>query len=73
MGPNGVHGPPVVLSDEDQQVLAHLASGLSNPAAARKLNISERTLQRRIRDICDRIGVQTPVQAVAWAARRQLI
>jgi DNA-binding NarL/FixJ family response regulator len=40
---------------------------------AHALNTSERTIQRRTRDLCDRIGVRTTVEAVAWAARRQLI
>ena len=62
-----------VLSDEDQRVLALLASGLPNSTVARTLNTSSRTLQRRIRDVCDRLGVHTAVEAVAWAARRQLI
>ena len=61
------------LHDEDLRVLALVAAGLSTPAVAHRLNTSPRTLQRRIRDLRDRIGVRTTVEAVAWAARRQLI
>ncbi|YCK33638.1 hypothetical protein ACNF49_05950 [Actinomadura sp. ATCC 39365] len=39
----------------------------------RRLDISGRTVRRRLRGICDRIGVATAIEAVAWAARRQLI
>lgn len=61
------------LSHDDLHLLALLASGLPSPAVARTLNTSSRTLRRRIRCICDQIGVQTLVEAIAWAARRRLI
>jgi S-DNA-T family DNA segregation ATPase FtsK/SpoIIIE len=41
--------------------------------AARHLELSARTLRRRLRDICDRIGVSTPIEAVVWAARHDYI
>lgn len=63
----------VALDQDDLRLLAALAAGLSTPAVARRLNTSSRTVQRRSRDLCDRIGVRTPVEAVAWAARRRLI
>lgn len=61
------------LDDEDLRLLSLVATGLPTVVVARTLNTSPRTLQRRIREICDRIGVNTTVEAVAWAARRQLI
>lgn len=61
------------LSGEDVALLALLARGLSSEAVARRLNLSERTVRRRTRVICDRIGVSTTVEAVAWAARRHLV
>lgn len=42
-------------------------------SVARRLSTSSRTLRRRIRVLCDRIGVRTPLQAAVWAARRGLI
>ncbi|WP_091342014.1 LuxR C-terminal-related transcriptional regulator [Micromonospora rhizosphaerae] len=61
------------LSKEDVALLALLARGLSLDAVARRLEMSERTVRRRTRTICDRLGVSTPIEAVVWAARRHLI
>lgn len=61
------------LVEEDIRLLALLASGLTADAAARELGVSTRTLRRRCRDLCDRLDVHTPVEAVAWAAKRGLI
>ncbi|HKC29287.1 MAG TPA: LuxR C-terminal-related transcriptional regulator [Jatrophihabitans sp.] len=68
--PTGAHQ---CLDDDDLRLLALLAEGLPTLAVARALNTSPRTLQRRTREVCDRIGVRSTVEAVAWAARRQLI
>ncbi len=61
------------LSNDDVALLALLASGLPAEAVARRLGLSERTVRRRIRLICDRLGVTTTVEAVVWAARRRLV
>jgi DNA-binding NarL/FixJ family response regulator len=61
------------LSNDDVALLALLARGLSLEAVARRLEMSERTVRRRTRTICDRLGVSTPIEAVVWAARRHLI
>lgn len=69
----GTTGAHECLGEDDVRLLSLLADGLPTQAVARSLNTSPRTLQRRTRELCDRIGVRTPVEAVAWAARRQLI
>ncbi|GAA4228065.1 DNA-binding CsgD family transcriptional regulator [Streptosporangium album] len=61
------------LSDEDLVLLAELAKGVTVDRVGRRLDISGRTVRRRLRGICDRIGVATAIEAVAWAARRRLI
>jgi DNA-binding NarL/FixJ family response regulator len=61
------------LSSEDVALLTLLARGLPTEAVARRLGLSERTVRRRTRMICDRLGVTTTVEAVAWAARRHLV
>ncbi|GAB3725623.1 LuxR C-terminal-related transcriptional regulator [Nocardiopsis nanhaiensis] len=69
---NGAY-PPVELSHEELELLAEIATGVTTEVAARHLELSARTLRRRIRNICDVLGVNTPIEAVVWAARRQLI
>ncbi|MEU8121925.1 helix-turn-helix domain-containing protein [Spirillospora sp. NPDC049024] len=49
----------------DDAVLALLAAGLTDEAIARRLSISTRTVQRRVRDLCDRLGARTRFQAGA--------
>lgn len=61
------------LTEEEIHLLAHLATGVTADVAARRLDLSSRTLRRRVRTICDRLGVNTPIQAVVWAAKRGLI
>jgi DNA-binding NarL/FixJ family response regulator len=61
------------LSDDEVAVLRLLAEGLPLDIVARRLEVSERTLRRRTRAICDVLGVRATITAVAWAARRGLV
>jgi len=61
------------LDREDLDLLALLAEGLSVETIARRLDLSDRTVRRRLRSICDRLGLVAPIQAVVWAARRGLV
>jgi DNA-binding NarL/FixJ family response regulator len=61
------------LSHQDVELLRLLAGGLPLDAVARRMGKSERTVRRRVRGICDQLGLGTPIQAVAWAARRGLV
>ena len=74
---DGVRPPAPAAGPElpagDLQLLSLLGEGLSVEQLARRTNASERTVRRRCRSICDRLGVQTPIQAVVWAARRGLL
>jgi DNA-binding NarL/FixJ family response regulator len=64
---------PGQLTREDIELLALLAGGLPLEAIARRVNASERTVRRRVKAICDRLGFSSTIQAVAWAARRGLV
>lgn len=59
--------------DADQAILGLMASGLTDAAIAREVGLSPRTLQRRIRELCDRLGAQSRFQAGIQAARQGLI
>jgi DNA-binding NarL/FixJ family response regulator len=61
------------LDSDDLALLTLLAAGASLDVVARRLDLSERTVRRRIRRVCDRLQVGTPMEAVAWAARRHLV
>ena len=65
--------PGSTLDGEELRLLGLLASGLPLDSIARRLALSERTVRRRIRVICDRLGVTTAIEAVVWAARRGLL
>jgi DNA-binding NarL/FixJ family response regulator len=72
------HGPSpsglaTELSHQDVELLRLLAGGLPLDAVARRMGKSERTVRRRVRGICDQLGLGTSIQAVAWAARRGLV
>ncbi|MFI1192254.1 hypothetical protein ACH4T9_03110 [Micromonospora sp. NPDC020750] len=62
-----------VLDEEDLRPLRLLATGVPLETVARRSGMSERTVRRRIRAICDRPGVTAPIQAVGWAARRGVL
>jgi DNA-binding NarL/FixJ family response regulator len=80
---NGATGPvqasPPYLSltstitAEELRILALLADGLALNSVAAHVAVSPRTVRRRLRAVCDRLGLAHPIQAIVWAARRGLI
>lgn len=61
------------MGREDVELLRLLAVGLSLESVARRLDLSERTVRRRMRSVCDRLGLGTPIEAVVWAVRRGVL
>lgn len=61
------------LADDDVKILRLLAEGLPLQLVARGAGMSSRTVRRRIRAVCDRLGVDTSIEAVVWAAKRGLL
>jgi len=61
------------LSRDEVELLGLLARGMPLGAVARRLATSERTVRRRVRTICDRLAVGTPIEAVVWAAQQGLL
>ncbi|MER7441470.1 MULTISPECIES: helix-turn-helix domain-containing protein [Micromonospora] len=62
-----------VLDEGDLRLLRLLATGLPLETVARRTGLSERTVRRRVRAVCDRLDVAAPIQAVVWAVRRGLL
>ncbi len=60
------------LSPRELEVLALLARGDTNRAIAGRLGISERTVDRHVSNIFDKLGVATRAEAAAYAARHGL-
>jgi DNA-binding NarL/FixJ family response regulator len=71
--PEQVSGSLGELSRQDVELLRLIAGGLPLDAIARRLHTSERTVRRRTKLICDRLGVRASIQAVVWAVRRGLV
>ncbi len=61
------------LTREDIEVLTLLAEGLPLSAIGHRVQLSERSVRRRPRMICDRLGCRSSIQPVVWAARRGLV
>jgi DNA-binding NarL/FixJ family response regulator len=57
-----------VLNELDLELLRLLNKGETVTAIARRLHMAPRTIDRRLQNMYLRMGVQTRLQAVAWAA-----
>ncbi|TMR31069.1 transcriptional regulator TrmB [Nonomuraea zeae] len=61
--------PEAAVTELDRKILALLLAGLTDEAVAGQLDLSLRTLQRRLRALMDLAGVRTRVQ-LGWHAAR---
>ena len=53
-------------------MLRLLAEGETVDVAARRLGVSERTVRRKARSACDKVGCETTIEAIVWAVRHGL-
>lgn len=58
-----------LLSDRQTEVLLYLYSGLTNPAIARRLGVTERTVKVHCQELFHRLGVSNRTAAVVAALR----
>jgi DNA-binding NarL/FixJ family response regulator len=61
--------PTENLTPREREVLALVASGLSNKQIARRLEISEKTVKSHLTSVFESIGVADRTQAALWAER----
>jgi DNA-binding NarL/FixJ family response regulator len=72
----GDHGSATAnpaVTAEELTILTLMANGLTLDSVAIRVAMSPRTLSRRLRCVCDRLGVAHPIQAIVWAAHQGLI
>jgi len=60
------------LATDELQVLRLLADGETVDVVARRLGVSERTVRRKVRSACDKVGCETTIEAIVWAVRHEL-
>lgn len=60
------------LTGRERQVLALVASGVSNKAIGTALSISERTARTHVSNILMKLGLESRTQAALWAIREGL-
>jgi len=68
--PTGSHPGADPPSPEDSQLLALLASGMTDKTIARRLGVNIRTAQRRVQQLMERLGADTRFQAGLQAKSR---
>jgi len=65
--------PPLNLSAREREILRLVARGLSNPAIAAELALSEHTVKRHVTNILVKLNLPTRAAAAALAARAGLL
>ena len=73
MAQRAVDDPLAVLSDRERDVLELMAQGLNNPAIARRLVLSERTVEVHVSNLLAKLGARTRGEAAAIAHRLDLL
>lgn len=68
--PVTVTDEPQGLDERDATVLRLMAAGVADASIARQTGISQRTVERRVRYVMERLGAQTRFQAGVQASRR---
>jgi ATP/maltotriose-dependent transcriptional regulator MalT len=66
-------GTATVLTPREVEVLRLVAQGLSNPAIAERLVLSEHTVHRHLANILRKLGLSSRAAAAAWGARHGLV
>jgi len=73
LAPRTASGAEHGLTHRELEVLRHVAAGRSNKAVARDLALSNRTVDRHLSNIFDKLSVSSRSAATAFAYRNRLI
>jgi len=65
--------PPVVLTDREKEVLELICKGYSNPEIAKKLFLSERTIDGHRANLLDKTGAKNAPHLVMYAIKHGLV
>jgi DNA-binding NarL/FixJ family response regulator len=66
-------GPQVRLTPRENEILQHLADGVSVAALAQRLYISQSTAKTHMSKLYDKLGAQNRTQAIMAAVRLGLV
>ncbi|WP_299051152.1 response regulator transcription factor [uncultured Nocardioides sp.] len=64
---------PARLTARELEVLTHVARGLANREVAARLSISENTVKNHVRNILEKLGLHSRMEAVMYAMRTKLL
>lgn len=70
--PASTHVELRILTPREIEVVQFLGAGYSNHRIAGALAISERTVRFHLRNVCDKLGVQSRGELLAWAIRQEI-
>jgi len=73
LDPADAGGAATALTRREFEVLRLVAQGLSNPAIAERLVLSEHTVHRHLANILSKLGLPSRAAASAWGARHGLV
>jgi non-specific serine/threonine protein kinase len=60
---------PGGLTEREVQIVWEIARGLTNRQIAKKLGISQRTVDAHVQNILNKLGVEKRTQIAVWASR----
>lgn len=63
----------IQLTEREQEVLRLLVCGKTNQGIARMLFISEKTVEKHLGGMFEKLGVGTRVEAAVWAVRARIV
>ncbi len=62
-----------VLTERELEILRLVAAGKKDCEIGRELHIAERTVRYHMRNVCDKLGVTSRIEAVVWAVRNGVL